>query len=177
MVNFKIPMLTFFIFTLVLGTTLRHFTIQIQNELKNTCVNQYINISLNMIILLGIFLTCISITSFICLLTCDCRSLNLKYLSFIPVIVFLTLIICGSVILYLVTGNNIVTDCYTDNIKSYATYITIFSTILFVISSYFLYKNTRKLNYSPNSSPNSSSNSSSNSSPNSSPNSSTPNSN
>ena len=115
------------LFLLILGAILIYFTLYSQQNLPDSCVNDYLTIPLNIILVLGVLLFILPITSFICNIKCNNCNFNMPYESILGVI-FLSLTVCGIFIWNSLTDTN----CYNKYLLYYSASLTFCSSVIFM---------------------------------------------
>ena len=136
MFYYKMDFKLFLIFMLILGAILIYFTLYSQQSLADSCVNDYLTIPLNIILVLGILLFMLPITSFICNIKCDSCDFDMPYESILGVI-FLLLTVCGIFVLNSLKDTN----CYNKYLLYYSSSLTICSSVIFMYLVGKYYKN------------------------------------
>jgi hypothetical protein len=138
----------FLFFIIILGSTLVAATLDSQKYLNDSCsLKTNINISMNLVLMLGIMLIVLSLTYFICNIRCKCEQKDLWYKTILGFI-GIKLAVCGSIIL------DSVKDCNAPEVKNYAIWLTVTGTlapVLLLIYHYNLVGKLLKMNSSDSS--------------------------
>lgn len=129
-------MYIFLVIIFLLSTIMVYVTYDTHSKLSTKCVSKNVNIGMNLLLMFNVMLMILPVTYFICYLTCGCHTIG-GNINIMMIIISLFMIITGSTVW---NGIDTEDNCKNKDVKSYIVTLVILSSIIFVLTTSYLFK-------------------------------------
>ena len=131
------PIMSIFLVVIfLLSSIMVYMTYDNHSKLSTKCVSKNVNIGMNLLLMFNVMLMILPVTYFICYLTCGCHTIG-GNINIMMIIISLFMIITGSAVW---NGIDTEDNCKNKDVKSYIVTLVILSSIIFVLTTSYLFK-------------------------------------